>query len=523
MFIAQTVPYLRQENSCTRADHWGASVASHELVLGFLRYSSAQGIHTFLRPERMTSDMEIARTGLQSRFPGREIAYLPQSVMPLEVKKRSYLFPVALETAPRLVLFRQLTGTLSFPVSAIVHTVPDHGQISLYFSLLLLCERCDFIVTTSQAGRQAVTTLFEGCRSFITARTGGANSLSPEMASIPLGVDVEEMSPGNREASRSLLGIDPSCTVILYLGRFSQYFKGDLEPLLIAFTRLVFRFPEKSLHLVLAGRASHDKYEQRLRSLAEGMGIGDNVTFIMDFPFSRKRELYRAADIFVSPVDHIQETFGLAVLDAMACGLPSVASEWSGYKDLIEEGKTGFLIHSSWSQATAASMSAMAAIQPDLAYETLASHTVIDVDHLEERLARLVSDPALAKEMGSLARQRACTFFSMRSVIQQYEDLWREQQRRLKEEDITPRLALDYNEIFQHFASDQSLDHDNRSLYKEDQYRSKKYLLAKQANSGEDEVRWPKFMANHGTLTASDMDLDAFLWSLKKGLLTKTR
>ena len=61
-------------------------------------------------------------------------------------------------------------------------------------------------------------------------------------------------------------------------------------------------------------------------------------------PEATRRSVWHAADVFVSPSDNIQETFGLAVLEAMASGLPVVASDWDGYRDLVADGETGFLV-----------------------------------------------------------------------------------------------------------------------------------------------------------------------------------
>ena len=58
----------------------------------------------------------------------------------------------------------------------------------------------------------------------------------------------------------------------------------------------------------------------------------------------RKKLALAAADLFCSPADNLQETFGLSVLEAMASSLPVVASDWNGYRDLVEHGSTGWLV-----------------------------------------------------------------------------------------------------------------------------------------------------------------------------------
>ncbi len=53
---------------------------------------------------------------------------------------------------------------------------------------------------------------------------------------------------------------------------------------------------------------------------------------------------WRAADVFISLADSVQETFGLTPVEAMAAGLPVIASDWNGYKETVREGLDGFRI-----------------------------------------------------------------------------------------------------------------------------------------------------------------------------------
>ena len=60
-----------------------------------------------------------------------------------------------------------------------------------------------------------------------------------------------------------------------------------------------------------------------------------------------KHQALAAADVAVSLVDNPQETFGLAVAEAMA-GVPLVVSDWNGYRDLVRDGLDGFRIPTRW-------------------------------------------------------------------------------------------------------------------------------------------------------------------------------
>ena len=55
-----------------------------------------------------------------------------------------------------------------------------------------------------------------------------------------------------------------------------------------------------------------------------------------------KMRCWASADIFCSLSDNIQETYGIAPVEAMAAALPAVISDWDGYKDTVRDGKDGF-------------------------------------------------------------------------------------------------------------------------------------------------------------------------------------
>jgi glycosyltransferase involved in cell wall biosynthesis len=128
---------------------------------------------------------------------------------------------------------------------------------------------------------------------------------------IPNGIDAAEFTydPRLRRATRARLGIPPDALVVGGVGRLEPTKRFDR---LIRAVRVV---PYVTLLLVGEGSARAD-----LMHLATRQGVADRVVFAG--AADHARDLLCAMDLFASPSD--QETFGLAVLEALACGLPAV-------------------------------------------------------------------------------------------------------------------------------------------------------------------------------------------------------
>jgi alpha-1,6-mannosyltransferase len=138
----------------------------------------------------------------------------------------------------------------------------------------------------------------------------------------PLGIDSRVFHPGRGDATlREHLGIDPDTRLLVYAGRFTP--EKKLPVLVAAMRRLGARY-----HLVLVGSGGV-------------LPHADNVTIL---PFKRdQRQLARllaSCDVLVHPGDC--ETFGLIVLEAMACGLPVVGTNRGGVAELVDR-ETGIL------------------------------------------------------------------------------------------------------------------------------------------------------------------------------------
>ena len=180
---------------------------------------------------------------------------------------------------------------------------------------------------------------------------------------IPCGVDVELFRPGSATAARALLGLDAEW-VLLFVGRPAPV-KG-LEVLLQALARLkADGLARADVRLVIVGGdrdEERDDERARLRALADTLGVGSWVDFKGPQLQSTLPDYYRAADLCLVPSHH--ETFGMAALEAMACGATVVASRVGGLAATIQHGITGVLVPPRDDAALAAAIASLLADAP---------------------------------------------------------------------------------------------------------------------------------------------------------------
>ena len=154
------------------------------------------------------------------------------------------------------------------------------------------------------------------------------------------------------------LVLPETASVVLWLGRLSVFTKLDPWPTYAILDRVARRL-NHPLVLLECGPDDKPSQESSLISLRvccphvhfHRMGGAEPVSEEL------KRQALAAADLALSLVDNTQETFGLAVAEAMAAGLPVVASNWNGYRDLVRHGVDGYLVPSRWA-STASAVSA---------------------------------------------------------------------------------------------------------------------------------------------------------------------
>ncbi len=148
------------------------------------------------------------------------------------------------------------------------------------------------------------------------------------------GVDNVLFHPGKRsEAVRKSFGVEPGGTLVLYAGRLSK--EKSLDVLLRAFTRLAGEHPK--MRLVVTGDGP------RRRALVRSF-TSPGITFTSWKGGEELATLFASADVFALPSS--TETLSLVSLESMASGIPVLAMNAGGVRDIVEHERTGLLANS---------------------------------------------------------------------------------------------------------------------------------------------------------------------------------
>ena len=164
-----------------------------------------------------------------------------------------------------------------------------------------------------------------------------------DIAVIPCGVDVERFHPQDKLHARTDLSLPSAAPILLFVGRL-QPSKG-IDTLLRAAAEIRREHPNVCVLVVGGGLDERDEQEtselNRLRQLGTELGLND-VRYIKAQPQETLAKYYAAADVFVMPSHY--ESFGMVVLEAMACGTPVVGSAVGGLAYTIVDGDSGLLV-----------------------------------------------------------------------------------------------------------------------------------------------------------------------------------
>jgi glycosyltransferase involved in cell wall biosynthesis len=203
---------------------------------------------------------------------------------------------------------------------------------------------------------------------------------------VPNGVDMAAIDAARLGSEvRRELGLPQAATVVGLVGRLDHWGKGHKE-LFSAMAQHKERFPYHAL-IVGGGRR-----EAEVKQMAASLGLSGQVHFLG----SRRDvlDLLQTMDIFVLP--SYSEGVSLALLEAMAAGLPVIVSRVGGNPEVVTDGETGLLIPPR------------------------------DAEALAQALERLLADPSGAKELGKNARRLVEVNYSLERLGREINEIYGE-------------------------------------------------------------------------------------------------
>lgn len=434
----------------------GARIATGEALRAILRYGSADQ-YDLLYIEEPSGSLDAYRAALEQQQIPMERLRLVSPAQLRDVLSASRYLAVHDPSTPNLARLAGLVRPLApeaTPCTCTYHSISYGNLLPVFINACVGgLQPYDALFCSSSDSRQALQLLLEHlCQ--LTGRAPGAwqHRLEP----IPLGIDAAAFAPAiPAAAARQLLALPEAGRYILYLGRLSPFDKADLDVLLRAFALLTRSAGGDDLHLLLAGDDSQ-RYSTFLRSRAQALGVATVTHLLPNLSGVTRRLALWAADLFVSPADSVQESFGLTVLEAMAAGLPVVAADWAGYRDLVTDGESGLLVPTIWGPCTSAveAQTELGGFMGD--HLLLGQSVVVDEDALIERLRQLLEHPEQRQAMGALARAHAAAY-DWPLIVQRYEAIWRtlKQEALAAEAPPAPPSRFPFGRVFGHYASQQ--------------------------------------------------------------------
>ncbi len=331
--------------------------------------------------------------------------------------------------------------------SGVTHTLCSKNAIDALWQFLTgPWYPFDRLVCTSQSVIDMVRAVVDAMRTYLIQRHGSAPELQIGLECIPLGVDTEHHRPATaaqRHEARRRLGIGHDRIAFLFVGRLSHHSKAQpfvtFRAAQVAAERL-----GRDVVLIQCGWYSNPAVREAYESTARQVAPNVRVMHVDGLDPWWRQHVWDAADVFISLADSIQETFGLTVIEAMAHGLPVIASDWNGYRDTVQHGVTGLLTPTfmqSGSLETLAEQFVASEVTYDQFLAVASQATVVSVPDACEQFAQLACNPALRARLGSAGRAHVSSHFAWPIIIERYEGMWQRQRDELRDYRTTKQRA----------------------------------------------------------------------------------
>lgn len=154
----------------------------------------------------------------------------------------------------------------------------------------------------------------------------------------PFGIDLQEFHPGDEQEYKRKLGARHDVPTLIFVGGLdsAHHFKG-----FPVFLDALARVANLPWQLLVVGEGN---LRPSFETLSRTRGLKERILFLGNVADRDLSTVYRCADIHVFPSTRRAEAFGLVALEAAATGIPTIASNLSGVRTVVQDGSTGLLV-----------------------------------------------------------------------------------------------------------------------------------------------------------------------------------
>jgi starch synthase len=354
--------------------------------------------------------------------------------------KRASLAGVVFHPGPNIsdhAIQRRLYGDSKWSLCGITHTTSSASSMDAIANLVTTpVQPWDAIICPSSAVRENFHTIIDFYKEELRSRLGAQRFVLPQTPVIPLGVHTADFyfTTDDKLSAREALNASSDEIIVLYLGRLSFHAKAHPLAMYQAASNAQ-RISGRKVTIVECGWHAND-YIKKAFDDAASMFPNIRVVSLDGRQESNRKTAWAGADIFCSLSDNIQETFGITPVEAMASGIPSIVSDWNGYRDTVRDGIDGIRVPTiAPAPNLLKDLSQRYALGTDT-YDMYCGHAssfvAVSPTSLQHAFVDLISSESKRKQMGSEAAKRARDVYDWRHIMARYEGLWSELNQRRK-------------------------------------------------------------------------------------------